>query len=78
MITMDLVSDSRACVLLFEAKRPLVPDSQDPKAVFSDTNDYESFPSFELSKGPIFEDLSRFFPGPSVSQPRMYFSPILI
>jgi hypothetical protein len=45
--------------------------------VFSDTNDYESFPSFELSKGPIFEDLSGFFPGPSVSQPRMYSCPIL-
>jgi hypothetical protein len=63
---------------MLEAKRPLAPDSQDPKAAFSDTNDYESFPSFELSKGPTFKDLSEFFPGPSVSQPRMHFSPILI
>jgi len=31
-----------------------------------DTNDYDSFPNFESSKGPSFEALSRFLPGPSV------------
>ncbi|KAF4637117.1 hypothetical protein G7Y89_g955 [Cudoniella acicularis] len=32
---------------------------------FSDSNDYESFPNFESTKGPRFEEISRVFPGPS-------------
>lgn len=36
-----------------------------------DTNDYDSFPNFESSKGPSFEKLSRFLPGPSVRDSSM-------
>ena len=34
---------------------------------FPDTNDYETFPNFESSSAPRFEQVCRFAPGPSVS-----------
>ena len=50
-----------------EAKFILVPNPEDLKTGFSDTNDYGSFPNFESTQGPRFEMLTRSAPAPSVS-----------
>lgn len=39
---------------------------QNLDASLSDNNDYESFPNFESTQAPRFEQLSSFIPGPSV------------
>ncbi|KAK2626510.1 hypothetical protein QTJ16_003685 [Diplocarpon rosae] len=61
---------------LIEPKRPLAeisqefdilqPGVEDTEAPFADTNDIETFPNFESSAGPRFENICRFMPGPSV------------
>ncbi|TVY80385.1 N-terminal acetyltransferase B complex subunit arm1 [Lachnellula suecica] len=43
----------------------LPPKAEDSGVPFSDTNDYETFPNFECTRGPRFEELCRFVPGPS-------------
>jgi N-terminal acetyltransferase B complex non-catalytic subunit len=48
------------------AKETTAPDMEDPETKISNTLDYESFPNFETSRGPRFEELSRYNPGLSV------------
>ncbi|TVY35438.1 N-alpha-acetyltransferase 25,NatB auxiliary subunit [Lachnellula occidentalis] len=43
----------------------LPPNPEALEAPFSDTNDYETFPNFECTRGPRFEELCRFVPVPS-------------
>ncbi|KUJ22389.1 uncharacterized protein LY89DRAFT_636366 [Mollisia scopiformis] len=50
----------------------LIPaDVESRERVLSDNNDYETFPNFESSRAPGFEELSRFIPGPSESRYRV-------
>ncbi|KAF8863346.1 hypothetical protein BDZ45DRAFT_583867 [Acephala macrosclerotiorum] len=41
------------------------------QTALSDNNDYETFPTYESSLSPTFEELSRFIPGPSETRYRL-------
>jgi N-terminal acetyltransferase B complex non-catalytic subunit len=52
--------------LLKQSSLYLAPSPEALEVSFSDTNDYETFPNFECTQGPRFEELCRFVPGPTV------------
>ncbi|PVH88261.1 hypothetical protein DL98DRAFT_508974 [Cadophora sp. DSE1049] len=74
------VAESTKVARLLEPKRPLseisqqydiiAPNAELSGATFVDTNDCETFPNYESSAGPRFEELSRFVPRPSDSRYR--------
>ncbi|KAH7364272.1 N-acetyltransferase B complex non catalytic subunit-domain-containing protein [Rhexocercosporidium sp. MPI-PUGE-AT-0058] len=74
------VVESTKIARLLEPKRPLAEISQEydilapntelSEVPFSDTNDYETFPNYESSTGPRFEEISRFVPRPADSRYR--------
>ncbi|RDL34632.1 uncharacterized protein BP5553_07760 [Venustampulla echinocandica] len=43
----------------------LPPNAESLETRYADTNDYATFPSFETTRGPSFEELCRVFPAPS-------------
>ncbi|CZR50694.1 uncharacterized protein PAC_00568 [Phialocephala subalpina] len=50
----------------------LIPaDIDSPETTLSDNNDYETFPNYESSLAPTFEELSRFIPGPAETRYRL-------
>ncbi|CAL3964286.1 unnamed protein product [Diplocarpon coronariae] len=55
----------------FDILQSGVEDSETP---FADTNDVETFPNYESTAGPRFEEISRFMPGPSDTRYRLNLS----
>jgi len=57
------------CYTISETKLiccPIAPNPEASESPFSDTNDYATFPNFECTQGPRFEELCRFVPASSV------------
>jgi N-terminal acetyltransferase B complex non-catalytic subunit len=52
--------------MIIRAKEDIAPGMEFSKSKFFNNLDYESFPNFETSRGPRFEELSRFTPSLSV------------
>jgi len=66
MVSTFSVSPLLRKLCLSQAKQTSEPNVGSPDTKFSDTLDYESFPNFETSHGPRFEELSRYIPNLSV------------
>ncbi|TVY91417.1 hypothetical protein LAWI1_G001112 [Lachnellula willkommii] len=61
-----LPTDTHPADDLYEAHSlPIAPNPESLEVPFSDTNDYETFPNFECTQGPRFEELCRIVPASS-------------